>query len=513
MDKKNNTRFSALIETMTARHARGWRWAYAVPLGLALYLTVPAHTALHSATPASVPITDSRSLSGDDATRYQLIFSAQEAGDYTAADREIENLRNPVLLGHALAQRYLASGYRPTERELDDWLERYADHPGAAKIGKLAAARGLVVARTRADKPLKGSGYIDHLGRSTMPGNWYEGLRLWKEEEYASALPIFTAVGNDEMLSDWERAAGHYWAYRAAQRLDESRTARRELAEAAEFPTTFYGLLARAQSGAPRLTAEAPAVSDALRHDPHTLRASLLAQIGQSNAAEEELRLLYAHVGEKDRHGIVTLAGEMNLPNLQVRLSKLPGLSAEQALYARYPTPSFMMDAQASVDPALLLAIARNESGFRTDVSSTVGALGMMQMMPATARALERRSELALASSGDAGTVAARLADPTTAVRYGAEYVKLLAREPAIDGGLIQLLAGYNAGPGTVASWKAAARNVSDPLLYIESIPYPETRNYVMQVMAQYWVYQLLLGEKPETLMAMAQDSWPKVNG
>ncbi|MBX9726530.1 MAG: hypothetical protein K2X09_04620, partial [Rickettsiales bacterium] len=67
------------------------------------------------------------------------------------------------------------------------------------------------------------------------------------------------------------------------------------------------------------------------------------------------------------------------------------------------------------------------------------------------------------------------------------------------------------AGPGTVASWKAAAGNVSDPLLYVESIPYPETRNYVMQVAAQYWIYQRMMGETPTSLRALAKGEWPKV--
>ena len=73
------------------------------------------------------------------------------------------------------------------------------------------------------------------------------------------------------------------------------------------------------------------------------------------------------------------------------------------------------------------------------------------------------------------------------------------------------MLIGYNAGPGTAASWKRAGGTVTDPLLYIESIPYAETRNYVMQVAAQYWVYQRLMDERPTTLKALANGEWPMV--
>jgi soluble lytic murein transglycosylase-like protein len=105
----------------------------------------------------------------------------------------------------------------------------------------------------------------------------------------------------------------------------------------------------------------------------------------------------------------------------------------------------------------------------------------------------------------------ARLSDPAISARYGAEYLRILMREKAIGNDFIRLLVGYNAGPGTVASWQSATRNIRDPLLYIESIPYPETRNYVMQVSAQYWVYQLLMDEKPESLAALARGEWPSI--
>ena len=122
---------------------------------------------------------------------------------------------------------------------------------------------------------------------------------------------------------------------------------------------------------------------------------------------------------------------------------------------------------------------------------------------------IERRvgAELADAVPDELTSITARLGDPTTSVRYGAEYVKILSADPTIKGNLVRLLAGYNAGPAAVANWQSAA---NDPLLYIESIPYAETRNYVMQVLAQYWVYQSLDGQTPATLAAIRQGNWPQ---
>lgn len=501
-------------------HARGvnprWRQCfYALGLAAALFVGIPYFGPTTPATPATggLALTDSSTLSEADATRYRLAFAAQSSGDYAGADSILAQVENPILMGHVLAERYLNPNYHATPTQLHAWLDRYGDHPGAARIAKLAASRGIQLGRAsgRSEAALAGSGYIDHLGRSGMPDNWYEGLRHWKEAQYHDALPLFAAIGADESLSGWQRAAGYYWAFRAADKLGASREASRALNNAAQFPTTFYGLLAARQQGTLEITAQAPAVDASLRRDPHTIRAALLAQLDRSEAAEAELRLLYARVPLKQRAGIVTLASELSLPNLQVRLARLDILSPAQALFAAYPMPAFMAQAQHAVDPALLMAIARNESGFRSDVGSSAGAVGMMQMLPSTARAVERRTGMEVASSSLGGGVISRLSDPATSVRYGAEYLKLLAAEPAISGNLVRLLAGYNAGPGAVANWQMTGTQINDPLLYIESIPYAETRNYVMQVMAQYWVYQLLRGEQATSLAALDRGQWPKV--
>ena len=135
----------------------------------------------------------------------------------------------------------------------------------------------------------------------------------------------------------------------------------------------------------------------------------------------------------------------------------------------------------------------------------------MMQMLPSTAQTVERRvgASLMTADMATGNSVIERLSNPALAARYGAEYLKLLTREEHIGNNLIHMLIGYNAGPGTAASWKRAGANVSDPLLYIESIPYGETRNYVMQVLAQYWTYQLMMDERPESLKALSDGAWP----
>ncbi|MFZ4541372.1 MAG: lytic transglycosylase domain-containing protein [Rickettsiales bacterium] len=261
--------------------------------------------------------------------------------------------------------------------------------------------------------------------------------------------------------------------------------------------------------------AVAPEVSDSLRDDKRAIRAGLLVELGRMDDAETELRALYSATPEGHRGGIVTLVSELDMPNLQMRLARTKGLSESEEIFAEYPTPYYMVNLHEVMDSALLMAVARNESGFRDVARSSAGATGMMQMLPSTAKMVERQvghERLQLASASDnISSLAKRLNDPSMSARYGAEYLNILANLPAINNNLIHLLVGYNAGPGTVISWKAASHNIKDPLLYIESIPYAETRNYVMQVSAQYWIYQIMMEEKPASLTALAKGMWPVV--
>ncbi|MFZ9559073.1 MAG: transglycosylase SLT domain-containing protein [Vulcanococcus sp.] len=137
--------------------------------------------------------------------------------------------------------------------------------------------------------------------------------------------------------------------------------------------------------------------------------------------------------------------------------------------------------AAATVDPNLLLAVAKQESRFSPAVASPVGALGLMQLMPETA------AELA------GGPISpAQLKDPERNAELGARYLKQLMAGASAD--LFRVVASYNAGPGAVASWiKPEGFDLErEPELWAEAIPYPETRLYTKKVLGNYWSYKLL---------------------
>lgn len=453
-------------------------------------------------------------LSETDRAVSEAVFDADARSDYSAADDMIDQLGNQLLLGHMLAERYLDPHYNATAEELTVWLANYADHPQAARIAALATRKGgKVPVEISTVAPLKGDGYVEHLGRRSMPATFYRGISLWKDRQYGPAQKQFQAAADTPKLNGWQRSAAHYWAFRAATVLKDSKTAARELALAARDPGTFYGQLASLQLGNhDAVTAQAPLVPVAIRNNPAIMRATALAEANQRDLAEAELRQLVMQLPEAQRPAVITIASELGLANLQVRLAGLKGLSAQERIFAQYPAPYWLTSAQKAVDPTIMLAIARQESAFRNSVRSSAGATGLMQMLPSTAAHVEKRlsaEEIALASNDTNLPLVKQLNDPTVNARLGAKYVAMLADDKAVKRDLIRLVAAYNAGPGSVANWQPAARKISDPLLYIESIPYGETRNYVMQVIAHQWIYAKIMGKQNNSIRTLAAGQWP----
>ncbi|WP_150531515.1 transglycosylase SLT domain-containing protein, partial [Staphylococcus aureus] len=105
------------------------------------------------------------------------------------------------------------------------------------------------------------------------------------------------------------------------------------------------------------------------------------------------------------------------------------------------------------------------------------------------------------------------LTKPSVNMEIGQSYLEQLRDQPFTGGLLPKVIASYNAGPTPVANWNAMIKDGGDPLLYIESIPYWETRGYVMTVLRNYWMYENQEGRKSSSREALAQGMWPKFPG
>ena len=333
---------------------------------------------------------------------------------------------------------------------------------------------------------------------------WVSGLASWRLNDCNAAATAFQQV--TQLAQQRElRAGGYYWAARAQQACRRPSAVTPLLKAAAttdESPESFYGLLARETLGMPtQLPADRFAGYDPpVEQYPNVRRAIELARIGEPVLAEEMLRH-QAKIGlPAEHHALIQLAKRLDLPAAQLWLANNGQWGARSDATDRYPNPRWSPLRGWRVDPALAFGHVVQESAFRRTAVSTAGAVGLMQVLPVTAELVSRNRGVPFSR--------AALTDPTYNLEYGQSFLEMMRGDPGTAGQLPRVIASYNAGPMPVARW-AAINDHGDPLLWIESIPYWETRYYVPSVLRNMWVYQGLNREKTSTLQAMAEHRWP----
>ncbi|QYU66171.1 lytic transglycosylase domain-containing protein [Leptolyngbya sp. 15MV] len=319
------------------------------------------------------------------------------------------------------------------------------------------------------------------------------------------------ALARADIASPATRAAAAFWTARSAVRARRPHLYVPWLTQASQEPRTFYGLLARRALGLPmgfawerEIAGEGEAA--AIAETAGGWRALALLQIGQRERAEAELRALWPRV--QGNAGVIramlVVAQQAGMTDLAAQLASLQQRADGRPRdFARFPLPRLEPENGFRMDPALLYALARQESNFDPGAVSRAGARGLLQIMPATA----------VYVTGDAslrGAGARRLHDPGFALEVGQRYIHYLARHDQVNGDLIRLLAAYNAGPGNLARWQPGIRHRGDPLLFIESIPVGETRAFVQRVLTYSWIYAARLGLPAPSLDALAAGQFPR---
>ncbi|MFM9978958.1 MAG: lytic transglycosylase domain-containing protein [Sphingomonadaceae bacterium] len=343
-------------------------------------------------------------------------------------------------------------------------------------------------------------------GEWAAMADWVEGLAAWRQKDWPAASSAFASVARRS--SDAEMiAAGHYWAARADIVLQQPERVQPHLRNAARLQETFYGMLAHAAMGlAPAKDTDGSAALRKVAERPNVRTALALAEIGELDRADELLRW-QARIGVPVEHAALTLiAGRINLPQTQLYLAHNGPSGARTTIEGRYPMPnSWTPEGGWRIDRALVFAHTLQESRFQANAVSPAGARGLMQVMPATAQYIARRKGVALVGS---------LTSPATNMEYGQTYLEQL-RDMTQTGGLLpKVIMAYNAGPAPLDRWNARdATTLNDPLLYIESVSYWETRGYVTTVLRNYWMYQQQAGSKTESLTSLVQGLWPRFPG
>ncbi len=330
--------------------------------------------------------------------------------------------------------------------------------------------------------------------------DWAQGLASWRSGDCEAAMAGFRNVAGRASESELE-AAGHFWFARAATACARPHEAQPALRRAAAMSETFYGQLA-AETLAIRQPSPGIANPDGVRRVAvlrNVRAAAALSAMGELKLADETLRH-QARIGlPQDHAAILSMAGQLNLPETQFFLAHNAPGGQRQDMLARFPMPQWVPATGWRIAPALVFAHTLQESQFRSHVVSPAGAVGLMQVRPGTA--------------GDMGIAAlgGRLTDPRVNLALGQSYIEYL-RDSSFTGGLLpKVIAAYNAGPTPVARWNSEIRDNGDPLLYIESIPYWETRGYVGTVLRNLWIYEQQNGIAPVTRSELAQGRWPRV--
>jgi soluble lytic murein transglycosylase-like protein len=333
---------------------------------------------------------------------------------------------------------------------------------------------------------------------------WISGLASWRLNDCNSAAIFFQQVAQLAQQREL-RAGGYYWAARAQQacrRPTQVTPLLKAAASTDESPESFYGLLARESLGmATQLPPDRLAGYDPpVDQYPNVQRAKELARIGEPALAEEMLRH-QAKIGlPTEHHALIQVAKSLDLPAAQLWLANNGQWGARSDAADRYPNPRWSPLNGWRVDPALAFGHIVQESAFRRTAVSTAGAVGLMQVLPVTAQLVSKNRGVPFSRSA--------MTDPTYNLEYGQSFIEMMRVDPGTAGQLPRVIASYNAGPLPVARW-ATINDRGDPLLWIESIPYWETRYYVPSVLRNMWVYQGLNREDTTTLKAMAEHRWP----
>ncbi len=343
-------------------------------------------------------------------------------------------------------------------------------------------------------------------GDSVWRPDFIAGLAAWQLHHVAKALPYFAAAADARNASEGQHAAGAFWAARAALRLRQPDAYLRWLNRAAAAKGSFYGMLAGrllghglAASGLAASLSEADIEAVAARKNGAL--AFGLIQANQPENAANALRSLWPAIQRHPGLGraVMGVAARAGLVDVAIALDRtLPG-SASAGM--NLPLPGLHPLGGFSVDPSLVYALARTESGFNPNAVSPVGARGLMQLMPETASAMARR-----------GGIADSPANPSVNLALGQSYLMYLGHQPGVERNLLDILASYNAGPVAASAWARSIHDGGDPLIFLESIPDAQTRRFVTQVLADSWIYAEEIGTTPESLNAMAEGRFPRLS-
>lgn len=346
-------------------------------------------------------------------------------------------------------------------------------------------------------------------------GLWAMGLLYFKEEKFDESRKYFSRILDLPQINNARKTEAAFWAGRAADMAGDRAAAKKYWTIAAAHPMAFYGALSATMLGQrPRYEFFEQDCTDedmdTLRESKYGRMALALLQAGNKERAEQYLKyMITARASDRSLHAINSVATVYGLPRVSIQASSVikdRGILEidDDIIYsAQYPLPDWEPMGGWSIDRALLLAITKQESGFRVTAKSSAGANGLMQLMPSTAKRVARSAKVDISEID--------MANPEHNMFLGQQYIVDLLAHPNIENNIIKMLAAYNAGMGTLVKFEKSF-DTYDPLLYIESFPAYETRGYIKRVMSNMWLYRARLDQPLTSMQELAEGQWPLYN-
>jgi soluble lytic murein transglycosylase len=343
------------------------------------------------------------------------------------------------------------------------------------------------------------SGHKQTEGFSYAEAEWLAGwLALRFMDKPAEAYQRFEAL-HAKVTSPVSLARAAYWAGRAAEAMNVPDLSKTWYERAAQYQTVFYGQKAGEKIGLhnalqnakpPSITPDIKARLDA---SPFYQASMLYSQAGMKNRAIEFLRnFVQAEESAEAYYYAVLAAADIGSYRDVIMLAKEATKNGYFLTLQSYPNiMNKLSKAHQSVEPAFIHSLIRQESQFDQHALSPAGALGLMQLMPATAQEVAGKVGVSHQTQWLTSV-------PEHNIQLGSYYMaRLLDR---YNGEYIMAIAAYNAGPGRVDNWIKTFGDPRtgevDPMDWGELIPIYETRNYIQRVMEGLYVYRLLLKEK-----------------
>lgn len=385
--------------------------------------------------------------------------------------------------------RYMARAQRDADMPmpLDKWWDERAQHVRLAirdrrfrDAYQLAATSGLT----------EGADFAE----AEFLAGWVQ-LRFLKDPATAEAHFARIPQGATAPIS---LARGWYWTGRAREAQGNRDGAREAYAEGAKFPEAYYGQIAAARiDAAPQAvldmttSVQRGTIPDVVRKDELVQALEMLISAGD----ERMMTRFATALGDKlqqreDYEAAAALLMVLGEPSLSVKVAKRAMQKQLKTFRAAYPM--IQLPAYQGTDPepsaALVHAFIRQETEFDPNSRSGADARGLMQMIPATARATARKHGIPWVESR-------LLSDPEYNATLGMAHLGDLLGD--YGGSIVLTAVAYNAGPGRVSQWTNSAGDPRSPTVdvldWIELIPFSETRNYVMRILDATNVYRAML--------------------